>query len=121
MLTKTIALTTTLLISTSVTAKDRLVDCAISQLPSNKIEYQGKCAFSSEKGGTFYLSSPDGKSILYNHIGSVTVFIVDKDTAEVSGLVMDKVGGHNSRWGEATRSKSDKACWDGQDFRVCAW
>ncbi|WP_017295364.1 hypothetical protein [Geminocystis herdmanii] len=44
--------------------------------------------------------------------------IIKSGVAEVRGLT---TAGINSRWGEARRSKSDKACWVGDDFTICAY
>ena len=102
-------------------AKDRVVDCAVLSLPDKAVRYKGKCSFMPEAGGSFSLASPTGKAKLYGSIGIVSVTLTGKDVAEVSGLVIDAGGGHNSRWGSASRSTEDRACWDGSDFRVCAW
>ena len=48
----------------------------------------------------------------------VSVDIIEKGVAEVRGLTKD---GINSRWGSAKRDLKDKACWKGDDFKVCAW
>lgn len=45
-----------------------------------------------------------------------TILIVDDDEY-VRGLTSE---GINSRWGEAKRSKKDKSCWIGEDFKICA-
>ena len=110
-----------LLTPTAALSKDRVVDCAVLSLPDKTVQYKGRCRFMPEAGGSFSLASPTGKPKLYDRIGIVSVTLTGKDTAEVSGLVIDASGGHNSRWGEASRSTADRACWDGADFRVCAW
>lgn len=102
-------------------AKERIVRCAILSLPGGEVQYKGKCAFLPEEGGSFSLSSAAGKDKLYGEIGAVSVTMTGNGTAEVRGLVLDPAGAHNSRWGEAKRSVKDSACWDGEDFRVCAW
>jgi len=111
-----------LLAPTAALAKGRVVDCAITSLPGNDVQFKGKCSFLPEAGGSFTLMDAKGKDMFYGSIGMVSVTLTGKDTAEVSGLVLDEGGGgHNSRWGEAKRSKTDGACWDGSDFRICAW
>lgn len=103
-------------------AKDRVVRCAITSLPDNAVQFKGKCRFLPEGGGSFSLADAGGKDAFYGDIGVVSVTLTAKDTAEVSGLVLDPGGGgHVSRWGAAKRSASDGACWDGADFRICAW
>ena len=111
-----------LLAPTAALAKGKVVDCAITSLPGNDVQFKGKCTFLPEAGGSFTLMDAKGKDNFYGTIGMVSVYLTGKDTAEVSGLVLDEGGGgHNSRWGAAKRSQKDRACWDGEDFRVCAW
>jgi len=96
-------------------AADKSVKCEIS---STGQKYKGDCTFKPQNGGTFTLTNTIlGKSIGSTDINSVTVFISGKDVAQVSG----EMGGAISRWGEAKRSQKEKACWIGDDFRVCAW
>ncbi len=101
-----------LLINHQANAKDRVVKCQVS-------EYQGSCLFTPDTpNGSFSLSNSDPNKPLTETINTVTVTIIEKGLAEVSGLTAD---GINSRWGEAKRSTKDKACWEGEDFKVCAW
>jgi hypothetical protein len=103
-----------MLISLSAFSDDKLVKCEIS---SSGQKYIGDCKFSPQKGGTFTLSNTiSGKTLGKTGISSVTVFISAKDIAQVSG----EMGGSISRWGQAKRSPKDKACWIGDDFKVCA-
>jgi hypothetical protein len=48
----------------------------------------------------------------------VSVTMIGDGTAEVRGL-NDK--GINSRWGTVRRSRSDRACWVGDGFKICAY
>lgn len=103
-------------------AKGRVVSCAITSLPDNAVQFKGKCLFLPDGGGSFTLMDKAGGERFYGSIGMVSVSLTGKDAAEVSGLVLDPgLGGHNSRWGAARRSARDGACWDGADFRICAW
>lgn len=77
--------------------------------------YKGKCIFQSEKGGSFSIKKPKGE--ILDGISDINVYVVKKGVAEVSGLT---TYGINSRWGTAVRSSSDKACWIGDDFTICA-
>lgn len=76
--------------------------------------YKGKCIFQSEKGGSFSIKKPKGE--ILDGISDISVYVVKKGVAEVSGLT---TYGNNSRWGTAVRSSSDKACWIGDDFTIC--
>jgi hypothetical protein len=110
-----------LMMAGQVLAADRVVKCRIdASNDSGKtvVVYKGKCLFMPEKGGSFSLSHPVSKDKpLYDSILVVSVY-VEGAAAEVRGLTKD---GINSRWGIAKRSAKDKACWVGEDFRVCAW
>lgn len=46
------------------------------------------------------------------------VIVVGKDKAMVQAT---KLGGGGSMWGDAVRSPKQKACWLGNDFKICAW
>ena len=79
--------------------------------------YEGPCVFTADVNGSFSISRRD-QSTLFSDVTVVSVSIVEPGTAEVRGLTTD---GINSRWGMATRSKDDTACWTGSDFEVCAY
>ncbi len=101
-------------LSSPAGAKWRTVRCL---LESGGERYSGPCQFSAEKGGTFSLQTVKAGGTL---LGAtvVTVAMLGDGTAEVRGLTKDGV---NSRWGDVSRSKSDRACWEGEDLKVCAW
>lgn len=79
--------------------------------------YKGKCDFSPMTGNGGFSVSPVGRPYFFDGISSISVAKITKETAEVRGLTKD---GINSRWGDASRSKNDPACWDG-DFRICVY
>jgi hypothetical protein len=79
--------------------------------------YRGPCLFRAERGGTFTVEPPRGRTFP-GGVTSVTVAVIGRGVADVRGLTR---GGINSRWGEAIRSQSDGACWQGDDFRICAY
>lgn len=94
----------------------RTVNCRIQS--AGTPTFSGRCRFNPAGGGSFILEhSSEGRSIT-GPILTVSVTIVKPGVAEVRGLTRD---GINSRWGEARRSSSDRGCWEGSDFRVCAW
>ncbi|CCJ06386.1 hypothetical protein [Methylocystis sp. SC2] len=78
--------------------------------------YNGACDFSAEDRGSFSIT-PAGKRA-FNGATVVSVFVTSPGVAEVRGLTRD---GINSRWGEAKRSKTDPACWVGDDFKICVY
>lgn len=99
--------------SHSVSAADAF--CVVKGF-ENKTLFSGDCIFQQYGGnGSFSLESPRGLIADYLAIG---VYIIEPGIAEVRGLTSK---GINSRWGEAVRSSSDKACWVGSDFSICAY
>ena len=78
---------------------------------------RGPCLFEAGEDGSFYVETDDIPG-LRGEISSISVTILEKGFAEVRGLTRD---GINSRWGSAKRSTTDKACWTGADFEVCAY
>jgi hypothetical protein len=84
--------------------------------------YAGPCRFSPDRGGSFNIA-PLGQAEFFQHgrqdpgVTDIRVDVVD-GAADVHGLT---TSGINSRWGEAKRSKSDKACWVGDDFSLCVY
>ena len=105
-----------LLASGQIMARDRVVDCRIDS--GHQTIYNGKCKFMPDGGGSFTLAHPRRDRDLTTNIMMVSVSVLGGGYAEVRGLT---TSGNNSRWGEARRSSRDRACWKGQDFRVCAW
>ena len=93
----------------------RVVQCQVES--ESKVQVSGPCRFSAEKGGSFALENVDRSRPLFGEIEMVSVSIVSPGVAEVRGLTR---AGVNSRWGEARRSRGDRACWEGADFRICA-
>ena len=80
-------------------------------------KYEGSCVFRADPNGSFYISRRD-QSVIYSNVTMISVSIVEPGNAEVRGLTTE---GINSRWGMATRSNEDRACWSGSDFEVCAY
>jgi hypothetical protein len=96
-------------------ARPKTARCAITS--NGSPAYKGPCGFLAEKGGSFALE-PIGRKLFFDEISSLSVWIVEPGVAEVRGLT---TSGINSRWGEARRSRRDRACWEGADFRICVY
>lgn len=94
-------------------AMAKTVRCDIT---SNEGRYAGPCRFTAEAGGSFSVD-PVGRRTIVGDILSVGVTVTAPGEAQVAGLTR---GGVSSRWGAASRSRRDPACWIGADFRVCA-
>ena len=83
---------------------------------ANQTLFKDKCNFNQFGGnGSFWI---EAKSGLIAGRESITVSIIQPGIADVRALTTD---GINSRWGEAKRSNSDKTCWVGSDFSICAY
>ena len=108
---------TALFLSAPSVAADRVIKCQVDS-SDGAASYKGMCVFSPDTNGSFSLSNPVAGKPLLDGLSVVTVTLVSKGLAEVFGLTRE---GINSRWGEAKRSQTDKACWEGEDFKVCAW
>ena len=96
-------------------ASARNVKCLI-ETPGET--FQDICNFESAPGGSFTLSPSPVAGYFFSTLLSVSVGIYGPGRADVRGLTRE---GINSRWGEASRSTRDGACWAGADFRICAW
>ena len=95
-------------------AQARTARCVIK---SEGGAYRGPCSYSAQRGGTFTVK-PIGRRTILPGVMMVTVFVDRDGYANISGLTG---AGVNSRWGEATRSRRDPACWAGDGFSVCAY
>lgn len=96
-------------------SKPKEFQCRVKQ--QGKSVYSGACSFAPEGGNGSFAIAPIGKANIAE-ANPITVSITEKDVAEVRGLT---TAGINSRWGEAKRSTSDKACWVGSDFEICVY
>jgi len=95
-------------------AKPRAATCAIKS--NGNADYRGPCTFDAERGGSFTVA-PAGKR-RFPGVASISLHVVEPGLGEVRGLTRD---GINSRWGEARRSRRDRACWQGSDFSICVY
>jgi hypothetical protein len=101
-------------LSSAAHARPRPARCVIA---SEEAPYRGPCRFIPEAGGSFTLE-PVRRRLFFGEVLSISVAMAGRGEAEVSGLT---TSGINSRWGPAHRSRRDPACWEGQDFSVCAY
>jgi hypothetical protein len=106
-----------MVIGGALPAAARDAQCRIEE--NRRVVFDGLCDFTPDgREGSFGLSPRGGSQRpLYGPILSVSVWVMEPGVADVRGLTRD---GINSRWGTARRSRSDPACWDGADFRICA-
>jgi hypothetical protein len=99
------------------TASNAWAKAAKCEISSSGEYYVSKCNFQSESGGSFSLSNLNESRTIISNILIISVYVTQKNVAEVRGLTTD---GINSRWGQAIRSTTDRACWVGDDFEICA-
>lgn len=95
-------------------AKPRAATCAVKS--SGNAAYRGPCTFAVEGNGSFTIA-PAGKR-RFPGVASISLYVIEPGLGEVRGLTRD---GINSRWGEARRSRRDRACWQGSDFSICVY
>ena len=101
---------------TATTVQAKIATCEISS--GGDVLYKGKCNFQFIKNnGSFSIRHPTRHTIV-DEVTDISVYITGKSMAQVRGLT---VYGNNSMWGDAVRSKKQKACWVGSDFKICAW
>ena len=95
-------------------AKPRAARCVVDAAGAPR--WSGPCSFAPERGGSFTVTPRRGR--LFNGTTSISVTVIRPGVAEVRGMT---ALGVNSRWGQATRSRRDGACWIGSDFSVCVY
>lgn len=117
-------LTAAVIVTPTMPAAGKLARCAISHggyddkgNPTKGQSYEGPCLFKSEKGGSFTVSRA-GDAPFWTGDDEVTTISVgvEGDDAQVTGISKRGI----SRWGYGKRLASDRACWSGDEFTVCA-
>lgn len=101
-------------LSSPAFAQSKTATCQIDD--GGSTVFKGKCIFTPQGNGSFYLS---GKN-LSETIG-VDGLMVEVEQTNVAIVQATLLRGGATTWGQAVRSKHQKACWVGQDFKVCAW
>lgn len=96
-------------------AADKIVGCEIRM--ENKTAYKGTCIIIPEYDGSFFLANANRQIPLFENTSMVSVSLIENDVADVLGLTS---AGLRTRWGEAKRSQTDKTCWIGYEFEICA-
>lgn len=102
------------LLTAATAAEARPARCVLAS--TGTPTWRGACDFQSERGGSFSISPARGS--FPGEIDPISVSMIRPGVAEVRGLTRD---GINSRWGEARRSRRDRACWVGEDFSICVY
>ena len=100
--------------SNMVVAAPKSAICQIDE--GGRQLYKGKCQFEAQGGGSFYISHPS--FVQKVGVEGLMVMVERKNQAVVQAT---RIGGGGSIWGEAIRSQTQKACWVGNNFKICAW
>lgn len=98
----------------SAEAKPRAARCVIDAAGTPR--WSGPCQFAPERGGSFTIFPSRGR--FSNGTTSIGLTMIRPGVGEVRGVT---ALGVNSRWGQATRSRRDGACWVGADFSLCVY
>lgn len=111
-----------LTIGTPASAASKRARCLILG-DRSEVVFKGPCVFDSDRDGSFVISPVKGDFLIPGDkegpgISSISLDVTKRGKGEVRGLTGD---GINSRWGEASRSQTDRACWVGEDFQVCVY
>jgi len=93
----------------------RSASCLIKA--SGVSNFRGPCDFVTNQDGSFAVRARGSRPFVKN-IDQILVSVIKRGRADVRGLTKS---GINSRWGSARRSRKDRACWVGSDFKVCVW
>ncbi|AOA59522.1 hypothetical protein [Acinetobacter larvae] len=99
----------------SSTSWAKTANCQVEE--GGKLSFKGQCEFILHENGSFSLQNADSTKALLREIMSLNVDITQPNVAEVSDSL---TYGNYTQWGAAQRSKTDKSCWVGNDFRICA-
>jgi hypothetical protein len=110
-------LATGLVMTSALTAAPASAKTAMCVVSSLKAKYSGPCSFTPGPRGSFTVSALETRYML-PRVAAVSVAVDEYDYAKVRAVMATGV---ELPWGDARRSKSDRACWIGEDFRVCAY
>ncbi|MCP4934482.1 MAG: hypothetical protein GY927_09830 [bacterium] len=94
----------------------RNAKCLITS--GNSTQFRRVCDFQAEPNGSFSLTNTKKSGRFFGDTVVVSVTVLSKNRADIRGLTKS---GINSRWGSVKRSRKDRACWVGSDFKICAW
>jgi len=108
--------------SAPASAAPKRARCVISN-NSDGVFLNGPCLFDADRDGSFVISPVKGTFLVPQDdespgITQISLDVERRGRGEVRGLTG---AGMNSRWGPATRSAKDRACWVGEDFRLCVY
>jgi hypothetical protein len=96
-------------------ARERRARCVVAS--AGQPSFRGPCLFLAGQGGSFSIR-PVGRRLMMGDVTDVSVQLLRPGIADVRGLTAQ---GINSRWGEARRSRRDRACWIGSGFSICVY
>ena len=87
--------------------------------------YSGPCNFTVSKGGGFMIQAPSRKSLFLGSYSDMIVDVTSPGQADVVQLGLPYSGGGGGQahalWGPSQRSTTEKACWVGEDYKICVY
>jgi hypothetical protein len=98
-------------------AQARIARCVV--IVESRSLLDGPCEFRSEdRDGSFSLAAVNAQDWLMPDAGTISLWVTKPGLAEVF-----VVQARSSRWGQAKRSKTDRACWIGAEgsYKICAY
>ena len=98
----------------SASAVEREARCVITSRDAPA--WRGPCNFSSGRGGSFTLSSVDGRGL--DNMSDFSLRIISPGVGRASYMMMS---GRHEEGGILRRSRRDPACWVGRDYSICVY
>lgn len=97
-------------------ADSKTAECKIKSHPADT-EFKGECEFIPSGGGSFSVVRSSGEAF----VDGITEFVLELDTKTVAGFSARSADGELNYLGSAERSTVDAACWDAENYTVCAY
>ena len=102
-------------IATPADAAPRAARCLLTS--TGIVPYRGPCLFEARRGGSFTVSRSRRRPFR-GPIVAISVEVTSPGVGEAYGLSSE---GENASWGTVRRSRSDAACWEAEEFAICAY
>jgi hypothetical protein len=97
-------------------ADSKTAECKIKSHPADT-EFKGECEFIPSGGGSFSVVRSSGEAF----VDGITEFVLQLDTKTIAGFSARSDDGELNYLGSAEKSTVDAACWDAENYTVCAY